>query len=262
MLIKIFKKYSLFGRLLRFTNWIILSIFSISVIDNFGLDFFRNLFLKLRIILGGIITYLSNTQFYGLIASIFKTKEDVTKPKISIGADPVSWESSRNESEIRQAKRNSKISDWLNPEPEVIEESNNTKKYIIIAGMVIIIGCLSWYYWDEVSSVGPFIRDYFRGTRPGNDGDGAGNNGLNTGNVQPRLDVKQRIKNLFNKTNSEVSQIDLQDYTHNVASGSNVKLDNSPNSPSSNNSMDQYFSKPIEEQPTGLRPITGQNFTG
>lgn len=161
-------------------------------------------------------------------------------------------ETTRNEI---KTKRNSKISEWLNPEPEVKEESN--RKYYVIAAL-LILSCLSWYYWDEIRTVTPTITNYFRRPRPGNDGIGEPNTGMDRGNIQPSLDnkptVDERLKSLLNKTNSDQSQIELQDNTQNVASTS--KLDNSP---PSNNSMNHYFSKPVEQQMTGLRDITGQD---
>jgi len=254
ILIKWFKKYSLFNKIFRFANWIILSIFGISLIDNFPFDFTK----EIRYILSGIITYFSNTHFYSFIASIFSTKEDTSK--ISIREKPMSWEDSRNESEIKQSKRNSKISEWLNPEPEVKGESSNKKYYAIAA--LLILACLSWYYYDEIRTVTPAITNYFRRPRPGNDGIGDGNTGMDRGNIQPSLDnrpnIVDRLKNLVNKTESEQSQIQLQDNTQNITSkldniASTSKLDNSP---SLDNSMNHYFTKPdniVEPQLTGLR---------
>jgi hypothetical protein len=46
--------------------------------------------MELRITLAAIITYFSNTHFYSFIASLFKSKEEVTKPKISIREEPMS----------------------------------------------------------------------------------------------------------------------------------------------------------------------------
>jgi len=262
ILIKWFKKYSLFNKIFRFANWIILSIFGISLIDNFPFDFTK----EIRYILSGIITYFSNTHFYSFIASIFSTKEDTSK--ISIREKPMSWEDSRNESEIKQSKRNSKISEWLNPEPEVKGESSNKKYYAIAA--LLILACLSWYYYDEIRTVTPAITNYFRRPRPGNDGIGDGNTGMDRGNIQPSLDnrpnIVDRLKNLVNKTESEQSQIQLQDNTQNITSkldniASTSKLDNSP---SLDNSMNHYFTKPdniVEPQLTGLREITGNHFT-
>jgi hypothetical protein len=170
-------------------------------------------------------------------------------------------ETTRNEI---KTKRNSKISEWLNPEPEVKEESN--RKYYIIAAL-LILSCLSWYYWDEIRTVTPTITNYFRRPRPGNDGIGDGNTGMNRGNIQPSLDnrpsIKDRLKSLVNKSESEQSQIELQDNTQNITSktdniASTSKLDNSP---PSDNSMNHYFTKPVEQQMTGLRDITGQDLT-
>ena len=115
------------------------------------------------------------------MTSLFSSKEVVTNQKISIREKPMSWEDSGNESEIKQSKRNSKISEWLNPEPEV-KEDNSNKKYYVIAGL-LILACLSWYYYDEIRTVTPAITNYFRRPRPGNDGIGDGNTGMNNGNI-------------------------------------------------------------------------------
>jgi len=251
VLIKTFKKYSVFSKIFRFANWVILSIFGISLIDNFPFDFTK----EIRYVLAGIITYFTNTHFYSFIASIFSGKETATNQKISLRDRPLiegfSDETTRNEN---KSKRNSKISEWLNPEPEVGEDSN--KKYYIIAAL-LILSCLSWYYWDEIRTVTPTITNYFRRPRPGNDGTGDGNTGMNNGNIQPSLDnrpnIADRLKNLVNSNKSDQSQIDLQDKTQNIASTS--KLDNSP----LDNSMNHYFSKPVEQQMTGLKEIAGQD---
>jgi hypothetical protein len=81
---------------------------------------------------------------------------------------------------------------------------------------------------------------------------------MDRGNIQPSLDnrpnIADRLKNLVNSNKSDQSQIELVDNTQNVASTS--KLDNSP---PSDNSMNHYFTKPVEQQMTGLRNITGQD---
>jgi hypothetical protein len=84
-------------------------------------------------------------------------------------------------------------------------------------------------------------------------------------NIQPSLNnrstIEDRLKSLVNKTESDQSQIELQDNTQNITSktdniASTSKLDNSP---PSDNSMNHYFSKPVDQQMTGLRNITGQD---
>jgi hypothetical protein len=88
---------------------------------------------------------------------------------------------------------------------------------------------------------------------------------MNNTNIQPSLDnkstVEQRLQDLINKSSNNSDKIELKDNTQNIASSSNVKLEDSPNS-SSDNSMNHYFTKPVEQQLTGLRNITGQDFTG
>jgi len=160
-----------------------------------------------------------------------------------------------NRNEIK-SKRNSKISEWLKPEPEIKpDESNNTKYYILAA---MLLACLSWYYWGDIS---PVLNNWFRRPRPGNEGVG----GDNQANLVIRPTIEDRLKNLVSSNNSD--PIQLQDNTQNVASTSNVKLEDTPSS--SNSSMSHYFNKPdaidaepIKAQLTGLKPITGQDFTG
>jgi len=44
LFVKYFKKYTFINKILRFINWIILSIFGISLIDNISLSFITNFF--------------------------------------------------------------------------------------------------------------------------------------------------------------------------------------------------------------------------
>jgi hypothetical protein len=102
LLIKIFKKYTFIQKILRFINWIIITIFGISVIDTFGLGFMINFLKEIRLITSNIVTYLSETQFYSFIASLFSSKENVTSPtKVSLRDGPMieenGWETKRKE---------------------------------------------------------------------------------------------------------------------------------------------------------------------
>jgi hypothetical protein len=90
LLIKIFKKYSFITKILRFFNWIILSIFGISFIDNFGLDFISNFTKEIRAITSSIVAYLAGTQFYSFVSSLFTSKENLPKQdKISLRDGPL-----------------------------------------------------------------------------------------------------------------------------------------------------------------------------
>lgn len=146
-IIKIFKKYSLFRRLWNILNTIVMGIFGISLIDNFGFYFITNFIEEIKVIAYSITNYLSNTHFYSFIASLFSKKEEVTKEsKISLRDEPLIEENRRQTKRNgEKVERNSKISEWLKPETPIIEEESNNKKYLIIAALLILAG-LSWYY--------------------------------------------------------------------------------------------------------------------
>jgi len=134
LLIGLFRKYKIFRRIWLILNTIVMSIFGISLLDNFGLSFLDNLIKELKNISVNTIDYLSNTKFYNYLTSLFE--KEITSSEISNKSRPLITENSsetiRNESSIRQNNRNSKISEWLKPEPEVIKnEETNYKKYLI-----------------------------------------------------------------------------------------------------------------------------------
>jgi len=56
-----------------------MSIFGISLIDNFGFDFIKNFLTEIRVITASVVGYLSETHFYSFIASLFNKKEELTK---------------------------------------------------------------------------------------------------------------------------------------------------------------------------------------
>ena len=154
-LIKYLKKFNLFRRLWVILNTIVMSIFGISFLDNFGFEFISNFFKEIQTVTYSIVNYLSETHFYSFIASLFSKKEEVdntTRISLREGVQPMSSEYTTNESKIRESKRNSKISEWLKPEEEIHEEKSN-KKYYIIAGM-LVISLLAWYYFDDIKPIG------------------------------------------------------------------------------------------------------------
>jgi hypothetical protein len=62
-----------------------MTIFGISLFDNFGIDFISNFLNEIRLILASIVGYFANTHFYSVIAGLFSSKEDISNQrKISI----------------------------------------------------------------------------------------------------------------------------------------------------------------------------------
>jgi len=152
-----------------------------------------------------------------------------------------------------KSKRNSKISEWLKPEAEIIEaeESNNTK-YLIIAAMLILAG-LSWYYSDEIKTGGISLIEWIRSFRPRPDGDS--NNVGDTIRTDSAKDLKTRLKGLFDKEKHPANSLGSLDNSsqitikgndlENVASSSKIKLEDV---------------EPIHVQVTGLSEIRSDNF--
>jgi hypothetical protein len=165
LIIKYFKKYTFISKILRFFNWIILSIFGISLIDNFNLSFITNFATNIRLGLSLIMGYFTSTQFYSYLSAIWGlnlTKEPEIKSR-TWSSSTVYPKSSFNEDRMRyekgESERNSKkILKWLNDHEEFKkEESNNTKYYLLL--LLLALGGTAWYFYglsiDEISS---FIR--------------------------------------------------------------------------------------------------------
>jgi len=72
--IQLSKKYRIFRRLWVILNTIVMSIFGISLLDNFGFEFVSNFIIEMKIIIGNIVNYLTNTHFYNYLTELFYNK--------------------------------------------------------------------------------------------------------------------------------------------------------------------------------------------
>lgn len=72
--VKIIRKYSIFSKIWRILNTIVMSIFGISMFDIYGFDIFYNLFKELNSIFSSMIDYLTNTHFYSILKNLFENK--------------------------------------------------------------------------------------------------------------------------------------------------------------------------------------------
>lgn len=106
LIFKYFKKYTFITKMLRFFNWIILTIFGFSVVDNFNLSYMPSFITDIRLIVAGITAYLTSTQFYAYLGGLWGLK--VTKePEISRrtwSSSTVYPKSEWNESKISESK--------------------------------------------------------------------------------------------------------------------------------------------------------------
>jgi len=159
-----------------------MTIFGISLIDNFGFDFISNFLNEVRIIAGNIFVYLTDTRFYSYLKELFSSSKSEpsseSKYEIRSMIERNNEKTNGNTKSIEEYKGNSRIHDWLKPEAKIEEISketgwDNTTYYII---GLIIFGVLSWYYFDSIKDTGSNLIDWIKSFRrdddPGNNNRG------------------------------------------------------------------------------------------
>ena len=188
--IQIFRKYRIFRRLWVVLNTIVMSIFGISLLDNIGIEFLSNFIIEMKIIIGNIVNYLTNTQFYNYLTELFSNKpsNETTNKNGSIVSEN-KRQTIGSEQSITKSETNSKISDWLKPEQHAIKEEIQTqdtsyKKYYIIAG-VVIASSLIWIYQDEIYIGAISLYDWLNSFRSGAADGGNGGGGVTDNNTTP-----------------------------------------------------------------------------
>jgi hypothetical protein len=92
---------------------IFMTIFGISLIDNFGFEFINILLIEIKSITSNIVEYLSNTECYNYLRNLFFKKQIIEKrfPSSRSNVETNSIETARNEKSIIQGERNSRIVD-------------------------------------------------------------------------------------------------------------------------------------------------------
>jgi hypothetical protein len=176
---KSIKHYSWIKRFWKVINGIILGIFGISLIDNFGWEVFSDCWREIKLLTWKTTDYLTSTRFYNWLEEFWKpsiAREIPSSRSMEQIKSEIESETSRNDKSSWQNNRNnSKISDWLKPEPEPQTDPEiSYGKYIIIAGVLFIGGCLAYYYSDEIianaNSLWESIKNFRRDNDPGDDG--------------------------------------------------------------------------------------------
>lgn len=195
--IQIFNKYRIFGRLWLILNTIVMSMFGISLLENFGFGFLSNFVREVKFILGNSVDYLTNTHFYKYLNDIFSTKEIPSSEKTNKNGISILNENKKETTGIgegiRENNRNSKISEWLKPDEkkeELVEEikevtnknESNYKKYVVIAGF-IVAASLIWVYFPEIKDGLSSALEWFSSNRRRPDSGTSG-----TGNNQPNIE--------------------------------------------------------------------------
>jgi hypothetical protein len=119
------------------------TIFGISLLDNFGIEFISNVFKEIKFIFSNTIDYLTNSHFYKYLTKLFSTRNEPSSKETNKNGSMMESnirETTRNEENIRENYRRSKISEIIRGEEiktEVESESSNNKYYIIV-GIIIV----------------------------------------------------------------------------------------------------------------------------
>jgi hypothetical protein len=217
--IKILKNYRILRKIWTILNTIIVTIFGISLLDNFGIGYLQLFLREIRFVTGNIIEYLTNTHFYKYLTKLFSREDEASSKETNKNGSMMESnirETTRNEENIRENYRTSKISEIIRGEEIKAEDeskSNNNKYYIIVG--VLIASALVWYYSEELKTGGASLIDWIKSFFPGDDP-----------NNNPREHLNRRAR--INVDNNEKVRFKESVITHddnNVQSSSKVKLE-------------------------------------
>lgn len=167
ILSKIFKKYKSIRAILRIANYIIITMFGISLLDAFGLGFLAKFLGELKYVFGAVIAYLTDSTFYNYLMKMF----NVTEEKQSIRdlyKKPVEtdWKA-----EYEKAERKREWEKWLEKHGKHKHEGEIIDTKTIILTILFLGGTIAvWYYGKEaldlispVWNVSNMIRRILRG---------------------------------------------------------------------------------------------------
>jgi hypothetical protein len=173
IVIKIFKKYSIFRRIWSFFNLILFSIFGITMIDIYEIEFLSNFLHNLIDVFSKLHTNI--LELFGK-----KVEIPIELPTKMGTMKRIDQSSAGNKENSKIFERFNKI---INKEPEVIEDDTPIykNKYVIIGGM-LVLSCLAWYFYDDLKPIGSSILAWINTNRPRPDGNGSSSRDVNTTN--------------------------------------------------------------------------------
>jgi hypothetical protein len=211
---KIFRKYRIFRRIWTILNSIIVSIFGLSLIDNFGFDLVNKVIFEIKYISYSMVDYLTNSQFYKYLSDLFNKNDEIQSNKTNIINKEIV-----NKELIRKHKSSGgvwtptdtpeyKLSEWLknkDQNQDIQEPEINYNKYFLIAGTIIIISCLGWVYWDEITTGGTSFLEWIRSFRGDNN---PGNGDLpREGRINPRAELERLVRERTIETEEKLSDL-------------------------------------------------------
>jgi hypothetical protein len=73
---QVFKNYKSVRAVLKLANYIIVTMFGMSLFDAFGLGFIVKIFGELKYIFGAVVAYLTDSTFYNYLTKLFNVAEE------------------------------------------------------------------------------------------------------------------------------------------------------------------------------------------
>jgi hypothetical protein len=247
IIIKVFKKYSIFRRIWSIFSTILFSIFGISLIDFYEIEAISKIF-------HNILDIYSN--FYNNLSELFVKKPNIPVEIPSrmngIQSKTIGIQEG-NENSDRIIERFKKIINKpeeipIQEEIPVIEKKPTPfyeNKYVIIGG-ILVLSCLAWYFYDDMKPLGSAVLAWINNHRskpePGKDNSTSSNTTSSNTNIQS---LKDWLQEKFNKKEDESNSAESR--------GRKIDFDRiGITKPEVVNKDDSYI-----EILKGLTPITG-----
>lgn len=233
LIIKFFKKYKFIRKILLFFNWIILSLFGISVLDIYDTN-----------LVSYSIEWIRSTHLYKILIELFENnsenieKVEAHKPiiekiqenkvdsskSISMRSD---YQRDRKidtetwgtfERSVRKTSEKIEDNPWINKE-EII----NYKNFGILISL-IVLGSLGWFFWDDNKPL--LSLNYFRKRKP-DTSENIENNSTKF------LDYEEEYSNYFKilETNEEIYDLETIKSSPSVVNYSDVEIEKWNESP-------------------------------
>jgi hypothetical protein len=166
-LVKLFKRFSIFNRIWRIFNYTLLSIFGISLVDSYEIEFISKFF-------HGIFDIFSN--FYDSIFGLLSKKVDIPVKETPSSMTRLNTSQSNATGVTENNRIIERFTKIIHKDNEIIPEDNESyykNKYVLLLGLLLLSG-LTWYFWDDIRPAGTSILAWLNAlrSRPSSEPDG------------------------------------------------------------------------------------------
>ena len=165
ILSQVFKKYKSIRALLKIANYIIVTMFGISLFEAFGLGFIAKFLGELKYVFGSVIAYLTDSTFYNYLIKMFNIDEKQSIRNTYKKPIEVDWKA-----EYEKAERKREWEKWLEKHSHKKTNEEIDSKLIILTILFLGGSIAIWYYGKDALdivtpawSLGNLIRRILRG---------------------------------------------------------------------------------------------------